>query len=140
MAQPLWRIVQKFLKKLKIELTYDPAIPHMGMVVLSGSVIYYSLQHMDCSLAGSSVLGILQARILEWWPLHSLGDLPVPWIELRFSVLKADFLPSELPWKPTHGHISRENHNSKDTCNPLLTIAKIWKQTKCPLRDEWIKM
>ena len=38
----------------------------MGMVVLSGSVIYYSLQHMDCSLAGSSVLGILQARILEW--------------------------------------------------------------------------
>ena len=64
----------------------------------------------------------------------------IPGIELGFSVLKADFLPYELPWEPTHGHISRENHNSKDTCTPLLTIAKIWKQTICPLIAEWIKM
>ena len=32
----------------------------------------------------------------------------------------------------------------KDTCTPvfiavLLTIAKIWKQLKCPSTDEWIK-
>ena len=27
MIQPLWRTVWTFLKKLKIELTYDPAIP-----------------------------------------------------------------------------------------------------------------
>ena len=32
----------------------------------------------------------------------------------------------------------------KDTCTPtfigpLLTIAKTWKQPKCPLTDEWIK-
>ena len=32
----------------------------------------------------------------------------------------------------------------KDTCNPmfiaaLFTIAKIWKQLKWPLTDEWIK-
>ena len=33
----------------------------------------------------------------------------------------------------------------KDTCTSILTaalftIAKTWKQTKCPLTDEWIKM
>ena len=33
----------------------------------------------------------------------------------------------------------------KDTCTPmfiaaLFTIAKLWKQPKCPPRDEWIKM
>ena len=33
----------------------------------------------------------------------------------------------------------------KDTCTPMLiaalfTIAKTWKQPKCPLTDEWIKM
>ena len=33
----------------------------------------------------------------------------------------------------------------KDTCTPmftavLFTIAKTWKQSKCPLTDEWIKM
>ena len=27
MVQPLWRTVWKFLRKLKIELPYDPAIP-----------------------------------------------------------------------------------------------------------------
>ena len=29
--QPLWKTVQRFLKKLKIELTYDPAIPLLGI-------------------------------------------------------------------------------------------------------------
>ena len=28
---PLWNIVQKFLRKLKIELPYDPAIPLLGI-------------------------------------------------------------------------------------------------------------
>ena len=31
MVQPLWKTVQKFLKKLKIELPYDPAIPLLGI-------------------------------------------------------------------------------------------------------------
>ena len=31
MIQPLWRTVWRFLKKLKIELLYDPAIPLPGI-------------------------------------------------------------------------------------------------------------
>ena len=31
MIQPLWRTVRRFLKKRKIELTYDPAIPLLGI-------------------------------------------------------------------------------------------------------------
>ena len=30
MVQPLWRTVWRFLRKLKIELPYDPAIPLLG--------------------------------------------------------------------------------------------------------------
>ena len=30
MVQPLWRIVWKFLQKLKIEILFDPAIPFLG--------------------------------------------------------------------------------------------------------------
>ena len=37
---------------------------------------------MDCSPPGSSVHGILQARILEWVAISSSGDLPDPGIEL----------------------------------------------------------
>ena len=68
--QPLWRIVWKFLKKLKTELTYDPAIPPLGI-----------------------------------YPEKTIIQ--------------------------------------KDTCTPmftasLFTIAKTWKEFKCPLTDEWI--
>ena len=31
MIQPLWRTVWRFLKKLKIELPNDPAIPLLGI-------------------------------------------------------------------------------------------------------------
>ena len=31
MVQPLWRTVWRFLKKLKLELPYDPAIPLLGI-------------------------------------------------------------------------------------------------------------
>ena len=70
--QPLRRTVWRFLKTLKIELPYDPAIPFLGI-----------------------------------YPDKTIIQ--------------------------------------KDTCPPifiaaLFTIAKAWKQPKCPSTDEWIKM
>ena len=44
----------------------------------------------DCSPPGSSVHGILQARILEWVPFPFPGDLPDPEIEPRSPALQAD--------------------------------------------------
>ena len=38
---------------------------------------------MDCSLPGSSVHGIFQARILEWVAISFSEDLPDPGIEPR---------------------------------------------------------
>ena len=71
LIQPLWRTVWRFLKKLKIGLLYDPAIP---------------------------LLGIYPEKIII----------------------------------------------QKDTWTPmfiaaLFTIARAWKQLKCPSTDEWIK-
>ena len=54
---------------------------------------------MDCSLPGSSVPGIFQARVLEWVKFPSPGDLPNPGIEPRSPALQADALPSEPPGK-----------------------------------------
>ena len=51
---------------------------------------------MDCSLPGSSVHGILQARILEWVAMPFSRDLPNPGIEpvsLVSPALQADSLP-----------------------------------------------
>ena len=72
LIQPLWRTVWRFLKKLNIELPYDPGIPLLGI-----------------------------------YPEKTIIQ--------------------------------------KDTCTPmftaaLFTIARSWKQTKCPSTDKWIKM
>ena len=56
--------------------------------------------HELYSPPGSSVYGILQARILEWVAFPSPGDLPHPGIEPGSPELQADSLPSELPVKP----------------------------------------
>ena len=70
-------------KTLKIELPYDPAIlllgvypdktiiekihvPAMLMQALVAQLCLTLCSPMDCSPPGSSVHGILQARILEW--------------------------------------------------------------------------
>ena len=62
---------------------------------------------MDCSLPGSFVHGILQARILEWVAIPSPGDLPNPGIEPRSAALKVDSFLSESPGKPKNTGVSR---------------------------------
>ena len=69
--QPLWRTVWRFLKNLKEELLYDPAMPLLG--------IY-----------------------------------------------------------PDKTIIRKDTGNSM-FMSALFTIAKTWKQPKCPSTDEWIK-
>ena len=71
MIQPLWRTVWRFLKKLKIELPYDPAIPLLGIYTEKTTI-----QKESCTIM---------------------------------------FIAA------------------------LFTIAKTWKQPKCPSTDEWIK-
>ena len=54
---------------------------------------------MACSPPGSSVCGILQARILEWEPCPPPGDLPDPGTEPKSPVLAGGLLTAEPPGK-----------------------------------------
>ena len=55
---------------------------------------------MDSCLPGSSVHGILQARILEWVVVPFSRGSSNPGIEPRSSALQVDSLSAELPGKP----------------------------------------
>ena len=56
-------------------------------------------------------------------------------------------METELPHNPAIpllGIHTEENRTEKDMCTPvftaaLFTIARTWKQCRCPLTDEWIK-
>ena len=69
---------------------------------------------MACSPPGSSVRGILQARILEWVAIPFSRDLPDPGNELGPTVLQADSLLSKPPGEPkqlTEGGYGRVQFN-----------------------------
>jgi len=77
---------------------------------------FFLCDPMDCSPPGSSVHGILQARILDWLTIPfsrgsslTQGIFPDPGIELRSPALQVDSLPSEPPGKPFK-RIVKENY------------------------------
>ena len=67
---------------------------------------------MDCSPPGSSVHGILQARLLEWLAVPSSRRSPDPGIEptsLMFPALAGGFFTTNATWEG----IVHENSNQK---------------------------
>ena len=55
---------------------------------------------------GSSILWILQAKLLEWVAMAFFRDLPNPGIDLRFPTLQADSLPAESSGEPKNTEVS----------------------------------
>ena len=63
------------------------------MCVLSHSVMSDSFDLVDCSPPGSSLHGISQARILQWLPFPSPGDLSDLEIKPEAPAWQVDSLP-----------------------------------------------
>ena len=76
------------------------SISYLEFIIIDIKVMSDSLQPKDCSLPGSSVHEILQARMVGIVS-HSLfqGDLPNPGIKPGSPTLQADCLPSKPPGK-----------------------------------------
>ena len=72
MAQPLWKTVWRFLRKLKIELLYDPAIPLLGRY--QGKM--KTLIQKDTSREFPGSLVVKTALSLLWaWVQSLFGEL-----------------------------------------------------------------
>ena len=78
----------------------------------SPSVVSDSCDSVDCSLPGSSVYGIFQARVLEWVASSFSSGSSQPMIKPRSPALQADALPSEPAGKPFYRVFSIEGLNS----------------------------
>ena len=55
---------------------------------------------MGCSLSDSSLCGIFQARILEWFAISYSRDLSNPGIKPMSPALAGGFFTTEPPGKP----------------------------------------
>ena len=80
--QPIWRTVWRFLKKLEIELPYDPAIPLLGihteetrierdtgspMFIVALFIIARTLKQPRCPSADEWVRKLLYIHIMEYY-------------------------------------------------------------------------
>ena len=84
---------------------------HLFVLLLISSQIPVWLENFSCvwlcdpldyGPPGSSVLGLLQARILEWVPFPSPGDFPDPGVEPRSPALQVNSLSSGHQRSPEH--------------------------------------
>ena len=76
-------------------------------------------------------------------PSYTVGE-NVNWRTVwRFLKKNKHRLPYN-PVIPLLGIYPEKSITQKDTCTPMFiaavfTLAKTWKQSKCPLMDEWVK-
>ena len=76
-----------------------------------------------------------------WWECKLIQPL---WKTVWRFLTKLGIKPPYDPTIPLLGIYPEETRAEKDTCIPLFiaalfTIARTWKQPRCPLIDEWIK-
>ena len=76
-----------------------------------------------------------------WWECKLIQPL---WKTVWRFIIKLGIKPPYDPAIPLLGIYPKESKIERDTCIPLftaalLTIARTWKQPRCPSTDEWIK-
>ena len=76
-----------------------------------------------------------------WWECKLIQPL---WKTVWRFLKKLEIKPPYDPAIPLLGIYPEETKTEKDTCIPLFTaalftIARTWKQPRCPSTDEWIK-
>ena len=96
---------------------------------------------MDGSPPGSSVHGILQARILEWVAMPSIGDFPDPGIEPE-SLMSPALAGSSLPLAPVGKprkyctHITNNRNEAGEVyldCTVTMKCLSVWfLKSECP--------
>ena len=77
-----------------------------------------------------------------WWGCKLIQQL---WKTVWRFLKKLGIKPPYDPAIPLLGVYPEETTVEKDACIPLFTaalftIARTWKQSRCPSTDEWIKM
>ena len=80
----------------------------------------------DCGLPGSSVHGISQARIFEWVPFPSPGDLPDPGIDPASPALAGGFFTAEPEGKPLSTHYQLKCCKNAGHHQFLLPVLQPW--------------
>ena len=99
LAQPLWRTVWRFLKKLEIELPYDPAIPLLG--------IHTKETRIERDTCTSVFIVVLFTMARTWKKPRSLAD---KWIRKLWYIY--------IQWTTAAAAAAKLLQSCPTLCNP----------------------
>ena len=100
LVQPLWREVWRFLKKLKIELPHDPAIPLLGIYLEKTKTNFKSCSRSPMFIAAffavtktwkQSICPLTDEWVKKMWYKYSM--------EYYSAIRKNDTLPFAATWR-----------------------------------------
>ena len=99
--------------------------------VLRHSVVSDTCNPIDCSLPGSSVHGILQARILDWVAIYFSRGSSWPRVQIHISCIDNRFFITKPPEKPDTQQciphsLDTMEYYSTITRNDILMYATTW--------------
>ena len=112
LVQPLWRTVWRFLKKLKIELPYDPAIPLLGiypektiirkdkctaMFIATQFTIARTWKQPKCPSTGEWIKEMWYTYIMEYYSAikrNKFGSFAETWMDLK-TVIQSEVSQKE---------------------------------------------
>ena len=112
MVQPLWETVWRFLKKLKIELPYDPAVPLLGIYPVKTIIqkdtctsvfiaalftIARSRKQPKCPLTDECIKKMWYIYTMEYYSAikrNEIGSFVEMWIDLE-SVIQSEVSQKE---------------------------------------------
>ena len=84
MVQPLWKTVRRFLKKLKVEFPYDPAIALLGIYPKDTDVVKRRATCTPMFIAG-------MATVAKWWKEQRCPSTD-EWIKKVWSIYTMEYL------------------------------------------------
>ena len=81
LVQPLWKTVWSYLKKLKLELSYDPVIPLLGICPKKSETLIWKNMHTLKFITALFIVAKIWNQpkcpwvdewIKKWWYIHTM--------------------------------------------------------------------
>ena len=125
LVQPLWKTVWRFLKKLKIELPYYPAIALLGIYPKDTEVVKCQDACTPMLIATMSIIAKLWKEpqcpstgkwIKKMWPIYTM--------EYYSSLRKDEYLPFASTWMELEGTMLSEVSQSEKENHHMVSLIR----------------
>ena len=123
LVQPLWKTVWRFLKKLKIESPYDPAIALQGIYLRDTGVLFRRDTCTPMFIAAQSAIAkvwkepkcpSMDEWIKKMWYIHTM--------EYYSAIKKNEILPFATTWMELEGIMLSEISQSEKDKYPMISL------------------